>query len=99
MNNNFIYQIKELFSDHGQSSKDQTYGGSIRYLISLFLITGYSGITCEIAADPCSASPSPCPEASSCQSSVTEYYCQCPMGKPIIGGECRKHLLFCSQCV
>ncbi|XP_052786060.1 uncharacterized protein LOC128221482 isoform X2 [Mya arenaria] len=48
---------------------------------------GYSGVTCNIDADPCGTNP--CAGVARCQSTVTEYICQCEQGKIFTGSQCR----------
>ncbi|XP_052814685.1 uncharacterized protein LOC128241685 isoform X2 [Mya arenaria] len=49
--------------------------------------SGYSGVICNIDADPCSTNP--CAGVARCQSTVTEYICQCEQGKIFTGSQCR----------
>ncbi|XP_052791290.1 uncharacterized protein LOC128225235 isoform X2 [Mya arenaria] len=48
---------------------------------------GFSGVTCNIDADPCGTNP--CAGVARCQSTVTEYICQCEQGKIFTGSQCR----------
>ncbi|WAQ95278.1 JAG1B-like protein [Mya arenaria] len=41
---------------------------------------GFSGVTCNIDADPCGTNP--CAGVARCQSTVTEYICQCEQDDP-----------------
>ncbi|KAL3875660.1 hypothetical protein ACJMK2_033590, partial [Sinanodonta woodiana] len=50
-------------------------------------ITGYSGVNCEIAANPCDSTP--CKGGSTCRSTITDYICQCPQGKPYVEMQCK----------
>ncbi|XP_053393488.1 uncharacterized protein LOC123564875 isoform X1 [Mercenaria mercenaria] len=48
---------------------------------------GYSGPVCETAADPCKSDP--CRGQAKCQSTPTEYICQCEGGKVWTGTSCK----------
>ncbi|KAL3875687.1 hypothetical protein ACJMK2_033615 [Sinanodonta woodiana] len=50
-------------------------------------ITGYSGVNCEIVANPCDSNP--CKGGSTCRSTITDYICQCPQGKPYVEMQCK----------
>ncbi|KAL3875697.1 hypothetical protein ACJMK2_033625, partial [Sinanodonta woodiana] len=50
-------------------------------------ITGYSGVNCEIATNPCDSNP--CKGGSTCRSTITNYICQCPQGKPYVEMQCK----------
>ncbi|KAK3584841.1 hypothetical protein CHS0354_005699 [Potamilus streckersoni] len=50
-------------------------------------VTGYSGVNCEIAANPCDSNP--CKGGSTCRSTITDYICQCPQGKPYVESQCK----------
>jgi len=61
-----------------------------------FLTPGYSGVTCNIAADPCASNP--CGSVATCTSTVTDYICQCEQGKIFTGTQCKGTINSVVQC-
>ena len=55
---------------------------------------GYSGVMCNIKADPCTRST--CGTVATCTASATEYICQCDQGKIFSGTKCYGTLMHAS---
>ncbi|XP_052786630.1 uncharacterized protein LOC128221951 [Mya arenaria] len=81
-------QVKDWCSDENnpcENGGECTPKGPVGY--TCMCKPGYSGVTCNIDADPCSTTP--CAGVAKCQSTVTEHICQCEQGKIFTGSQCR----------